>query len=564
MTSVWQYQKFGFWLMALLLIAGYCGASEDLPGSFNEKTQKTITKGVLDNQITIVPQLNKLNFGLGRYDGINFYFKKSLSRIFFQDRSIKARVTAVEFDDLKVSLNLFHPVLGDGNLQFVFGHDLISLITDEDLQKILLTSIGDENNLYVFADPKSKIFHLYTCLHTKDEGKLMRMTIEEARRQGFRECAFCFKKVLYLPDLAVEMEIEREWSELLHDYEPLMDGSARQANLSNLGQRILRNWPFTLLGYDYSFHLIKSSKMNAIAIPTGKIVVSTALLEALENEEEREALLLLAIAHIEMRHSLRQYQMKLHASKNSNAMKNLVKAAGSVAGMFPGGSLIGTLGSLPFKASPGRHTSVAGFDEDFDKEADALAALYFDLYHENRDNLSSLIQKMQLAQLTKLLHPELGDEQKEFYFNDRIKRVENTKFLHFSDQNSFVFQKKDQLPVQLDLIYQSIIENESRLILYINDRSLFPDFSKFNDGKTVSISVQDKNGAQEFNLLKKYTTQDLWGVRLIFKSSGKNKQRFIRDTERVRLELTTPGKTGDRRQEQIVEHLMFVKGKLEY
>jgi hypothetical protein len=564
MTSVWRYQKFGFWLMALLLIAGYCGASEDLPDSFNEKTQKTITKGVLDNQITIVPQLNKLNFGLGRYDGVNFYFKKSLSKIFFQDRSLEARVTAVEFDDLKVSLNLFHPVLGDGNLQFVFDHDLISRITDEDLQKILLTSIGDENNLYVFADPKSKIFHLYTCLHTKDESKLIRMTIEEARRQGFRECAFCFKKVLYLPDLAVEMEIEREWSELLHDYEPLMDGSAGQANMSNLGQRILRNWPFTLLGYDYSFHLIESSKMNAIAIPTGKIVVSTALLEALENEEEREALLLLAIAHIEMRHSLRQYQMKLHASKNSDAMKNLVKAAGSVAGMFPGGSLIGTLGSLPFKASPGRHTSVAGFDEDFDKEADALAALYFDLYHENRDNLSSLIQKMQLAQMTERLHPELGNGQKELNFNDRIKRVENTKFLYFPDQNSFVFKKKNQLPVQLDLIYQSIIENESRLILYINDRSLFPDFSKFNDGKTVSILVQDKNGAQEFNLLKKYTTQDLWGVRLIFKSSGKNKQRFIRDTERVRLELTTPEKTGDRRQEQIVEHLMFVKGKLEY
>jgi len=549
MTSVWRYQKFGFWLMALLLI---------------EKTQKTITKGVLDNQITIVPQLNKLNFGLGRYDGVNFYFKKSLSKIFFQDRSLEARVTAVEFDDLKVSLNLFHPVLGDGNLQFVFDPDLISRITDEDLQKILITSIGDENNLYVFADPKSKIFHLYTCLHTKDEGKLMRMTIEEARRQGFRECAFCFKKVLYLPDLAVEMEIEREWSELLHDYEPLMDGSAGQANMNNLGQRILRNWPFTLLGYDYSFHLIESSKMNAIAIPTGKIVVSTALLEALENEEEREALLLLAIAHIEMRHSLRQYQMKLHASKNSDAMKNLVKAAGSVAGMFPGGSLIGTLGSLPFKASPGRHTSVAGFDEDFDKEADALAALYFDLYHENRDNLSSLIQKMQLAQLTKLLHPELGDEQKEFYFNDRIKRVENTKFLYFPDQNSFVFKKKNQLPVQLDLIYQSIIENESRLILYINDRSLLPDFSKFNDGKTVSILVQDKNGDQEFNLLENYTAQDLWGARLTFKASGKNKQRFIRDTERVRLELTTPGKTGDRRQEQIVEHLMFVKGKLEY
>ncbi|MFC1880407.1 M48 family metalloprotease [Thermodesulfobacteriota bacterium] len=177
---------------------------------------------------------------------------------------------------------------------------------------------------------------MYSYLHAKDEGKLIRMTLEEARRQGFRECAFCFKKMLYLPDLAVEMEIEKEWSEHLHDYEPLMEGSARQADLNNLGQRILRNWPVALLGYDYSFQLIKSGKMNAIAIPTGKIVVSTTLLEALENEEEREALLVLAIAHIEMRHSLRLYQLQLSASQNSDAMKSLMKAAGSVAGMFPG------------------------------------------------------------------------------------------------------------------------------------------------------------------------------------------------------------------------------------
>jgi predicted Zn-dependent protease len=122
------------------------------------------------------------------------------------------------------------------------------------------------------------------------------------------------------------MEIEKEWSELLYDYEPRMDGSVRQADLSNLGKRILRNWPVALLGFDYSFHLIKSSKMNAVAIPTGKIVVSTTLLEALENEEEREALLSLAIAHIELRHSLRQYQLQLSTSQNSDAMKSLVKA----------------------------------------------------------------------------------------------------------------------------------------------------------------------------------------------------------------------------------------------
>jgi hypothetical protein len=196
-----------------------------------------------------------LNFGLGRHDGITFYYKKSLSKIFFQDHNIEVKVIAIEFESMEISLNLYHPIFGIGNLRFVFDSDLISRVSNEDLMRIILTSLGDENNRYVFGDPESKIFHLFSCLHRKDEGQLSRMTIEKARRQGFRECAFCFQKVLYIPDLALEMEIEREWSELLLDYEPLIDGSARQAKMSNLGPRILRNWPLPLLGYDYSFHL---------------------------------------------------------------------------------------------------------------------------------------------------------------------------------------------------------------------------------------------------------------------------------------------------------------------
>jgi len=564
MTTTQRYRLFGLCLIALVMSVNTSGAYNDIHVPLDDESQEIITRGVLNKQITIVPQLNKLNFGLGKYDGVSFYFKKSLSKIFFQDQTIEATIIGIEFEDMKIALDLFHPVFGGGTLQFVFDQDLLSRVTNENLLRILLTSLGDENNLYVFADSESKIFHLYSYLHAKDEGKLIRMTLEEARRQGFRECAFCFKKMLYLPDLAVEMEIEREWSEHLHDYEPLMEGSARQADLNNLGKRILRNWPVALLGYDYSFQLIKSSKMNAIAIPTGKIVVSTTLLEALENEEEREALLALAIAHIEMRHSLRLYQLQQSASQKSDAMKSLVKAAGSVAGMFPGGSLIGTLGALPFNTSVGAQRSVSGFDEDFDRQADAMAALYFDLYHESRENLSALIQKMQLAQMTEHLHPELGDGQRELYFNDRIKRVENTKFLYFPDENSFLFKKKNQLPVQLDLIYQSILENESKLVLNINDRSLLSDFSKFSGGKTISILVQDKNGTRKFNLLEKFTTEDLWGVSLTFGASGKKNGHFIRDAKSIKLELTRPGKAGDRREEPIVEQFMFVRGKLEY
>ena len=564
MTITRCYSLFVSILILLVLFVNYSGASQEISMPLDDESRKILTRGVLEKQITIVPQLNKMNFGLGRYDGVNFYIKKSLSRIFFQDHTIEVTVTDIDFNGLNINLELLNPVLGQGTLEYVFDRDLLARITDADLLDILLTSLGDENHMFVFTDPQSKISHLYSSLHTRHEGRLKRMTIEDARRQGFRECAFCFKKVLYLPDMAIEMKIEKEWSELLLDYEPLIDGSARQAKLRNLGKRILRNWPFPLLGYDYSFHLIKSNNMNAIAIPTGKIVISTGLFEAFENEEELEALLLLAIAHVEMRHSLKQYQMKLNASQNSDAMKNLMKAAGSVAGLFPGGSLLGSLGSLQFKASGDSRQSISGFDEAFDRQADELAALYFDLYHESRENLRTLIQKMQLIRLSRLLHPELGDQSKQFNFNRRIKRVETIEFLKFSDDNNFVFYQKNKPPVQLDLVYQSILNGENRLIVHISDRKVISDFYAGDSDINISILVQGPDGTREFDLAKNFITEDLWGAQLVFMASGNRANGFNRDIQSVKLQLTGPGQTGDKREEQYVEQLTFEKGKLFY
>jgi hypothetical protein len=304
--------------------------------------------------------------------------------------------------------------------------------------------------------------------------------------------------------------------------------------------------------------------MTAIAIPTGKIVVSTALFEALENEEELEALLLLAIGHVEMRHSLKQFQMKLTASQSSDAMKNLVKAAGSVAGIFPGGGLLGTLGSMSLGSPDGSRQSSSGFDDDFDRQADDLAALYFDLYHESRENLRTLIQKMQLAHLTRQLHPELGDQTKQFNFNRRIKQVENIEFFKFSDDDSFVFKPNNQPPVQLELLYQSILDSENRLVVHISDRTILSDYFKADKDVNISLLVQGPNGIRKFNLLEKFTTEDLWGAQLVFMAPADRNPGFNREIQGVKLELTGSGNYGDKRQEQFAEELTFEKGKLVY
>ena len=75
---------FGFGL-TLLLSGIHAGAAENLRISFNAESQKDIQKGVIDQQIRIMPQLNALNIGLGWSNNHNFYYEKSLSKIFFQD-----------------------------------------------------------------------------------------------------------------------------------------------------------------------------------------------------------------------------------------------------------------------------------------------------------------------------------------------------------------------------------------------------------------------------------------------------------------------------------------------
>ena len=96
-----------------------------------------------------------------------------------------------------------------------------------------------------------------------------------------------------------------------------------------------------------------------MATPTGKIFITTALMDALESEQEVEALLARAIAHVENRHSLKQYYSKTKADKNEQFIQTLTSAAGSFAGIFAGAAsgAIKALGNFPFQgSSKGRPT----------------------------------------------------------------------------------------------------------------------------------------------------------------------------------------------------------------
>ena len=477
-----------------------------------------ITSGVMNKEILIMPQLNKLNFGFGRHKGIEFFYEKTISRIFFQDKQFSAEIIDVSIETSEIALELSHPMLGTGTVRFQFSPKLLKQTTAQGIQAILLETLGDENHQYVVLDPSTKLYHLWSCNHFTDPALMARMKREDADQQGYRPSGFCFKKVVYLPDLAVEKAIEAEWSMRLRNYEPIERESAKQAHLSAIGKTVLDNWPVKLLGYDYAFYLASSDEINAFAIPTGKIIITTALMDSLDNDDELEALLAYAIAHIEQRHSLKKYYDCLKDEEYTDAMKKLATLAGALAGPASSG-LSGALNmALPGEScSP---QSLIGYHYDYVNQADSIVALYFDVHKNDRQGVASLIKKLQFSQLAVNLHPDMRFNPQKNPDDSRLRRVKETRFRYFNAGGHFVLNRTKKSAVQLHLNYHQIFEDENFVNIYLDDKAIL-ELEQVKDGTSdLWLTITDKSGVHRLGHQKDLFTEDTWGVHLTFSVRG--------------------------------------------
>jgi hypothetical protein len=552
-------------LFLCVLIFGFVTAASAYAEGIREFDIQTIDRirdQVKGKPVRIMPRLNKLNFGFGQFDGLDYYFTTTISRIFFQDLQIETTITEVEFDDDTVQLELSHPILGYGEIDFVFSRPLMKRASEADIENIIVNSLGNENHLYVFANPGGKIVHLYTCNHLLDRSKAVRMTLEYSEKKRYQRCNFCFKPMMYLPDLSLEIAIEKEWSQKLSEYHSMLDCTDRQVELQKVGEEILAQWPLPLMGYKYIFHLVDHQDIKAFAIPTGTIVVTTGLLDALENKGEIEALLVLAIAHVEKRHSLKQYKERLADIESSQQIMNVASAAGSLAGAVAGG-LWGAISMVAMDEDPDNLKPVLGFKGIFESDAAVFAALYFVINQKDKQSLVTLIRKLQFNEMTELLHPDLN-KHKKLDFEKRIHTVRNTSFFYFGKEKRYRTKRLDKFPYELDLLYQHILGRENMLTIYVTDKRLLNRFEGNNRKQNASLLITDKNGQHQFELDKHFTTEDTWGVFLTFTADPDQKPRFLQEVENIVMTSGVNGSPGDRLKETRIEHFTFVEGKLEY
>jgi hypothetical protein len=66
---------------------------------FDNKSKDQIKSHVLNKELAIMPQLNRLNFGFGRFRGIEYFYEKTISKIFFQSKKLNARIIDVTIQE---------------------------------------------------------------------------------------------------------------------------------------------------------------------------------------------------------------------------------------------------------------------------------------------------------------------------------------------------------------------------------------------------------------------------------------------------------------------------------
>lgn len=162
-----------------------------------------------------------------------------------------------------------------------------------------------------------------------------------------------------------EKKLGKEFYDKLEKSNVLVKDAKVQKYINDLGYFILTK--SNPAPFDFRFHVIKSSAINAFATPGGYVYVNMGLIALTETESELASVLAHEIAHVNSRHI---------ASLISKSQKiNIAALAAIIAGAFFGGG--GELSSavMGFSLATATHLSLK-YTREHEEEADRLGMSY--------------------------------------------------------------------------------------------------------------------------------------------------------------------------------------------
>lgn len=178
-------------------------------------------------------------------------------------------------------------------------------------------------------------------------------------RKLFGILVFCLLMVLPAPRSQAamisqkqEIEMGQQVAQQLENHYGLVQDDEIQDRVSRIGQKLLANG--TRPGLTYTFKVLNTPDVNALACPGGFIYVYKGLLDYMTSDDELAAVLGHEIGHIEKRHTVHQMEQQM-------ALSLLTLLAGVASG-DPGARMV--------LASTASQALMAGYSRKDEREAD--------------------------------------------------------------------------------------------------------------------------------------------------------------------------------------------------
>ena len=274
-----------------------------------------------------------------------------------------------------------------------------------------------------------------------------------ASADGYDLCGSCFAPIHLLPDYTKETALGRQVAVAVRSSYPAVTEAAVQARVREAGERVLSRWPLPLRGYRYRFTVVEAAEPNAVACPGGWIFVHDGLLELCESDLELEAILAHEIAHVELRHGLRQMRSAEKAAR-LGALGGLL-AAGVAASQDNADAAALAVGATAIVASLATELALAGYSRDMEMEADAAAVHYLSRSAGagERTHFARVLAKMEYHQQCETGNLSYFDS---FYRHPpnsvRSDFARNAETLFFDEPPVFRFETADGAVFDLEIV----------------------------------------------------------------------------------------------------------------
>lgn len=335
------------------------------------------------------------------YDTSMVFAQFDDKRVFLYKKDRKVSITKFKIKDeqTKIEIEYDSDITGKQKIRFVSPKDteISKDIFQSLFNRIFIEDQIEEEYNYYALDTLRKKIHLRGCNHMSSN-IIYASKSDLSNYTDYSLCISCFRPTKRIPNIDKEIALAQSIAAEYRKYNMVIVDDSLQNYCKKIGQRVLKNWPLELRGYDYNFIVVDNLYPNAVALPAGTIFIHSGLIKLCDDEKELEAVLAHEIGHVELRHG---YRSLIKATKNKILGVLGTLATGIVVGLATEDS-DAVQASLNMAESIGdiaNAIALAGYSRESEFEADELATLYMYKNYNDQNNvyLKSMLEKMKYA-----------------------------------------------------------------------------------------------------------------------------------------------------------------------